>query len=701
MSLLDDLRSARRRRAGARRRRPRAARGRLAPALPRPRARRRPAGLDRRSRRGRRTPAAPHGASIVAARRQHRARRRLGARRERRQVVLSTGAAEPHPQRRRRQPDARRRGRLRAAGACRRRRPRAACCSRSASPPKAAARSAATSRPTPAARRSSATATRASCASASRSSPPKAASGTACRACARTTPATTCATSSIGSEGTLGIITAATLKLHPRPRGDGDGDGDAADARRRDRRLLALAHERLGPGLTGFEVMNTLSLDLVRDPLRRACASRSPPRPGPCSSSTRTAEDEAHADGGARGAARHGDGARPRRRRRVRLAASSRPTRCGTCARSIPLAQAAEGGNVKHDIALPISAIDEFVASTDAALMRAFPGVRLVDFGHLGDGNLHYNVQGPTGDARDFVARFEKDINALVYDAVAARGGSISAEHGIGALKRDELVARKSPVALDMMRAIKNALDPAGVLNPGRVLSATSHAMNARTAGLLGRGLRRDHEVAARRDDRVAERRDELACSSGGCRSAAPGRGRRPARRSLAEISWSYDEKCSTPAGRRSASFIACSHRPQSCSWLPPSGSMRSRVCAARSAGCASGGCGGAQQARAAHRQHGLAEQADAVVRAGRFAPADSGSPMSTPSRSRLTSALLAEMRTSTSGCVGDEARQARDQPEAGEARRRRDHDGLRALAVAERARRAVEPLKRFEASAA
>jgi FAD/FMN-containing dehydrogenase len=138
---------------------------------------------------------------------------------------------------------------------------------------------------------------------------------------------------------------------------------------------------------------------------------------------------------------------------------------------SIPLAQVAEGANIKHDIALPVSAVEEFVASTDAALRAAFPGVRLVDFGHLGDGNLHYNVAGPAGPGADeFVTRFESAINALVYDAVTARGGSISAEHGIGELKREELLARKPAVALDMMRAIKNALDPAGVLNPGRVL---------------------------------------------------------------------------------------------------------------------------------------------------------------------------------------------------------------------------------------
>jgi FAD/FMN-containing dehydrogenase len=138
---------------------------------------------------------------------------------------------------------------------------------------------------------------------------------------------------------------------------------------------------------------------------------------------------------------------------------------------TIPLAQVAEGSNIKHDIALPVSAIDEFVAVTDADLERRFPGIRVIDFGHLGDGNLHYNVQAPPdADAKAFAERHEAAITRLVYDAVSARGGSISAEHGIGVLKRDELALRKSPVALDMMRAIKAALDPAGVLNPGRVL---------------------------------------------------------------------------------------------------------------------------------------------------------------------------------------------------------------------------------------
>jgi FAD/FMN-containing dehydrogenase len=138
---------------------------------------------------------------------------------------------------------------------------------------------------------------------------------------------------------------------------------------------------------------------------------------------------------------------------------------------SIPLAEFEEGLSVKHDIALPVSRIPDFVAATDAQLAAAFPGVRLVDFGHLGDGNLHYNVQAPEGiAATDFLRAHEGAINAIVYDAVVAHDGSISAEHGIGAFKRDELARRKPAVALGLMRAIKQALDPRGLLNPGRVL---------------------------------------------------------------------------------------------------------------------------------------------------------------------------------------------------------------------------------------
>ena len=138
---------------------------------------------------------------------------------------------------------------------------------------------------------------------------------------------------------------------------------------------------------------------------------------------------------------------------------------------SIPLAQAEEGLNIKHDISIAVSRIPEFVDTTDALLASAIPGVRLVNFGHLGDGNLHYNVQAPAGgDAKAFLSDYEEAVNTIVYDSVARFEGSISAEHGVGSLKIDKLEHHKSPVALGMMRAIKQALDPLGVMNPGRVV---------------------------------------------------------------------------------------------------------------------------------------------------------------------------------------------------------------------------------------
>jgi FAD/FMN-containing dehydrogenase len=272
----------------------------------------------------------------------------------------------------------------------------------------------------------------------------------------------------IGSEGTLGIITAATLKLHPQPAARTTalvsvGSLDQAVA------LLGLAQARLGPALTGFEVMGAFALELV--------ASHFPQlrQPLPATPWTVLVEQSDH-EGEAHAAAAFeelltlaleqgvaGDAA---------LASSIEQSKAMWHLReSIPLAQSLEGLNVKHDIALPVSAIPAFVASTDAALQRTFADVRLVDFGHLGDGNLHYNVQCPSGgDAAAFLRDHESAINALVYDAVTRFGGSISAEHGIGTLKRDELVRRKSPVALQMMRAIKAALDPRQRLNPGRVV---------------------------------------------------------------------------------------------------------------------------------------------------------------------------------------------------------------------------------------
>jgi FAD/FMN-containing dehydrogenase len=272
----------------------------------------------------------------------------------------------------------------------------------------------------------------------------------------------------IGSEGTLGVITAATLKLYPQPAARMTALA-ACDTLEAAMALLGLAQARAGAGLTGFEVMNAFSLSLVR--------RHFPQLPQPLPESPWTVlleisdtESEAHArtvfEGLLESALERGligDAA---------VAESLEQSRALWHLReSIPLAQSEEGLNIKHDIALPVSRIPAFVAATDAALAAAYPGVRMVDFGHLGDGNLHYNVQAPEGiEPALFLRDHEPAINALVFDAVQALGGSISAEHGIGELKREELAARKSPEALALMHTIKKALDPQGLLNPGRVL---------------------------------------------------------------------------------------------------------------------------------------------------------------------------------------------------------------------------------------
>jgi FAD/FMN-containing dehydrogenase len=272
----------------------------------------------------------------------------------------------------------------------------------------------------------------------------------------------------IGSEGTLGIITGATLKLVPQPAAIMTALAavptmDDAVA------LLQRAQARLGAGLTGFEVMGDFALALVRRHFPQL-AQPLPPAPWTVLLEQSDAEGEAHArqlfeallassldDGLITDAAVAGSLSQSQSMWHLR--------------ESIPLAQVEEGLNIKHDISVPVSRIPAFVAETDAALAQAFPGVRLVDFGHLGDGNLHYNVQAPVGmAAADFLRDHEAEVNEIVYAAVTAHGGSISAEHGVGQLKREELTRRKSPVALGLMRTIKAALDPAGIMNPGRVV---------------------------------------------------------------------------------------------------------------------------------------------------------------------------------------------------------------------------------------
>ena len=272
----------------------------------------------------------------------------------------------------------------------------------------------------------------------------------------------------IGSEGTLGIITAATLALHAKPAATMTAMASCAtldDCVA----LLGLAQQALAAGLTGFEAMNAFSLSLVarhmpqlRQPL--------PAAPWTVLLELSDNESEAHARERFEGVL----GTALERGNIADAAVAESVAQSHTMwhlRESIPLAQAEEGLNIKHDIALPVSRIPAFCAQAEAALSRAAPGMRLVNFGHLGDGNLHFNVQAPEGgDAAAFLREREHEINGIVYAAVAQHDGSISAEHGIGVLKRDELPRYKDATALGLMRSLKAALDPRGLLNPGRVL---------------------------------------------------------------------------------------------------------------------------------------------------------------------------------------------------------------------------------------
>ena len=272
----------------------------------------------------------------------------------------------------------------------------------------------------------------------------------------------------IGAEGTLGVITAAVLKLYPLPRASSTAlvalstARDALD-------LLTLAQDRCGACLTAFELMSDVCLELV--------ATHFPNLPKPFAKrhgqyvllELCSCESDQHAAGMLEQAV---GVALDRGIARDAVVATSAAQSRGLwdLREHISMAQAKAGKNIKHDISLPISRIARFIAATDAKLRAAFPGCVLVTFGHLGDGNLHYNVAPPEGVPHDEFLDNQPAINRIVHDQVDAFGGSISAEHGIGALKRDELRRYKSPVELGMMRAIKAALDPLGIMNPGKVL---------------------------------------------------------------------------------------------------------------------------------------------------------------------------------------------------------------------------------------
>ena len=273
----------------------------------------------------------------------------------------------------------------------------------------------------------------------------------------------------IGSEGTLGIITAACMKLYPQPAAQLTAWA-AVPSMEAAVLLLGLAHERLGAGLTGFEVMGQFALSLVdkHHPQLRVPLFKETPWCVLLENSDH--ESEAHARIGFESlmetALENGwvtDA--------VVAESLAQAHSLWQIRESIPLAQATEGLNIKHDISVPVSRIPQFVAETDALLEAKIPGIRLVNFGHLGDGNLHYNVQAPAGaDGPAFLKNHEDEVNTWVFDQVKAFNGSISAEHGIGSLKADKLTHYKDPTALAMMKAIKLALDPHNIMNPGRVI---------------------------------------------------------------------------------------------------------------------------------------------------------------------------------------------------------------------------------------
>ncbi len=274
----------------------------------------------------------------------------------------------------------------------------------------------------------------------------------------------------IGSEGTLGIITAATLKLFPQPLARLTAWA-ALPSLHAAVALLGLAQRHLGAGLTGFEVMGQFALGLVDKhfPALRVPLWRESPYCVLLENSDSESEEHARTQ-----FERLLEAALEQGLVSDAVVAESLAQARGLwhIRESIPLAQAQEGLNIKHDISIPVSRIPAFCEETDALLAREIPGVRLVNFGHLGDGNLHYNVQAPENtDAAAFLRTQESQVNQLVFDAVSRYHGSISAEHGVGSLKADTLPQHKDPVAMALMRTIKQALDPQNTMNPGRVLT--------------------------------------------------------------------------------------------------------------------------------------------------------------------------------------------------------------------------------------
>ena len=270
----------------------------------------------------------------------------------------------------------------------------------------------------------------------------------------------------IGAEGTLGIITAATMKLFPLPTASATAWVSVASPRSAISLLTTLQGE-FGPLLTACELVSEASLGLVLQHIPGATR--------PVEASPWYVLVELSSGGGAElgawleaflaqmlDAGQCSDG--------VLAQSETQAHQLWALRENISEAQKIEGISIKHDVSLPISSIPDFLQQADAALAAAWPGLRVVAFGHVGDGNLHYNLSMPVAGDNAALIAAQPAVNKLVHDLVHAHNGSISAEHGIGQLKREEILRYKSSVEMEMMRSIKHALDPQGLMNPGKVL---------------------------------------------------------------------------------------------------------------------------------------------------------------------------------------------------------------------------------------